>query len=124
MTQASTGTTARVDRLEHSEQPDATGGPRGSTGLRARLGRLLPGEVEPSWQVTTFHPGISRAVVLEFGHEAVDRLGYRDDECVLFLRDLEHGGGLQLRVRGWVASADVARALRSTLHEVWPEVVW
>jgi hypothetical protein len=32
-------------------------------------------------------------------------------------------GCLQLRVRGWEASGDLARAILSTLHEVWPEVV-
>jgi hypothetical protein len=62
-----------------------------------------------------------RATILEYGHDAVELLGFRDDELVLFLRDLSDGC-LQLRIRGWEASGDVARELYSAMRALWPEV--
>jgi hypothetical protein len=126
-------THASTARWIPTDERDADGTQRAGVGAsrgrgtthadwRRRPGLLLPGEVEASWQVVTFAPGMSRALILEYGREAVDALGYRDDEVVLFLRDLVDGS-LQLRVRGWSADGVVRDEVLRELRRLWPEVV-
>ena len=85
-----------------------------------RLLRL--GEVEPSWSVWVFDGLLPRSVVMECACDAVAALGYRPDELVVFVRDLQDGMA-ELRVRGWAADVGVAADLLDALGDLWPEVV-
>lgn len=125
MTQASTLSDFQngVRESESEHRGDPRGWAGASTHALADRPRMLRhGEREPSWQVVTFDADVPRSVILEAAGDARDDLGHRDDELVFFLVDLP-GPCLQLRVRGWVASGRVARAILDRLRETWPEVV-
>lgn len=92
-----------------------------STHGRTDRPRLLRnGEIEPSWLVTTFAPDFPRAVILEAAADARAALGWRDDELIFFLADLEDGR-LALRVRGRAGSRFTSESVYGMLVALWPE---